>query len=252
MKFLITAGNTLVPIDRVRCITNIFTGKTGSAIGLAAHALGHQVILLSSHPEAVEAMRDRKGPPLTERWQFIPYRTYEDLETLLATRIEVDSPDAVIHCAAVADYRVAGIFAPDSHTRFEAGQGEWRSDSGSFPHLADRSAGKVKSEEPELWLRLLRTPKLVDRIRSDWRFEGVLVKFKLEVEMSDAQLLAEAERSRRQSSADLMVANTLEGMTTWAFLGPLNGQYERIARSDLAARIVGAVEESAARPRLQE
>ena len=35
MKLFITAGNTQVAIDRVRCLTNIFTGRTGAGIALA-------------------------------------------------------------------------------------------------------------------------------------------------------------------------------------------------------------------------
>ncbi|GIW80734.1 MAG: hypothetical protein KatS3mg105_2541 [Gemmatales bacterium] len=38
MKILITAGNTLAPVDRVRCLTNIFTGRTGALVALEAHA----------------------------------------------------------------------------------------------------------------------------------------------------------------------------------------------------------------------
>src|SRR5262249_36970292 len=105
-----------------------------------------------------------------------------------------------------------------------------------------RAAGKVKSDEPELWLRLTRSPKLVDRIRRDWRFRGVLVKFKLEVGVGDEQLLEIAERSRRQSEADLMVANTLEGAQSWAFLGPRKGSYRRVSRAELPAQLLAEVE----------
>jgi hypothetical protein len=106
----------------------------------------------------------------------------------------------------------------------------------------DRSADKVKSDEPELWLRLIRTPKLVDAIRSAWGFRGILVKFKLEVGLSDERLLDIAERSRQQSAADLMVANTLEGTASWAFLGPLAGKYDRVERPQLPSRLLDEVE----------
>src|SRR6476646_6451465 len=43
MNLLVTAGNTLVPIDAVRCITNIFTGRTGASIARHAHERGHSV-----------------------------------------------------------------------------------------------------------------------------------------------------------------------------------------------------------------
>jgi hypothetical protein len=100
----------------------------------------------------------------------------------------------------------------------------------------------VKSQESELWLRLARTPKLIDCVRSDWGFDGVLVKFKLEVEIADNRLLSTAEQSRRQSRADLMVANTLEGMKSWAYLGPLQGQYVRLPRAELPQQLLAAVE----------
>ena len=55
MDMLVTAGNTLAPIDRVRCITNVFTGRTGAAIALHAHERGHTVTLLTSHPKVAQA-----------------------------------------------------------------------------------------------------------------------------------------------------------------------------------------------------
>jgi phosphopantothenate-cysteine ligase/phosphopantothenoylcysteine decarboxylase/phosphopantothenate--cysteine ligase len=51
MNVLVTAGNTQTPIDRVRCITNVFSGRTGARVAMEAAARGHQVALLTSHPE---------------------------------------------------------------------------------------------------------------------------------------------------------------------------------------------------------
>jgi phosphopantothenate---cysteine ligase (CTP) len=47
MNLLVTAGNTQTPIDRVRCITNIFTGRTGAQVALEAHRRGHAVTHLT-------------------------------------------------------------------------------------------------------------------------------------------------------------------------------------------------------------
>src|SRR5207248_119316 len=104
----------------------------------------------------------------------------EDLQRLMEEGIRGGGLDAVIHSAAVSDYRADGVFSPAAGTRFRPDEGCWASESGA-PQMEDRAAGKVKSDVPELWLRLVRTPKLVDRIRTDWGFRGVLVKFKLEV-----------------------------------------------------------------------
>jgi phosphopantothenate-cysteine ligase/phosphopantothenoylcysteine decarboxylase/phosphopantothenate--cysteine ligase len=235
MDILVTAGNTQAPIDKVRCVTNVFTGRTGAAIALCARRRGHAVTLVTSHPEAADAMR--KDEDLTHGWAARRYRTFDDLHQRMAEL--VPGRDAVVHCAAVSDYLSGGVYGLAEGTTFEAGSGRWR---GAAPALVDRSAGKVKSDEPELWLRLVRAPKLVDKVRAEWGFRGVLVKFKLEVGVNDQELLDIAERSRRASDADLMVANTLETASLYAFLGPVDGQYQRVVRTDLAGRLLEQVE----------
>jgi phosphopantothenoylcysteine synthetase/decarboxylase len=237
MNVLVTAGNTQVPIDRVRCLTNIFTGRTGAQIALCAHERGHTVTLLTSHPAVVAELHG--GPLISERWAVQPYRTFDELRDLMQGAVRHGSVDAVIHSAAVSDYLSGGIFAPAAGTHFDPASGRWE---GSPPALIDRAAGKVKSDEPELWLRLVRAPKLIDLVRAPWGFRGVLVKFKLEVGTNEARLLDIAERSRCQSSADLMVANTLEGAAEWAYLGSVESGYRRVGRRDLAAGIMDIVE----------
>jgi phosphopantothenoylcysteine synthetase/decarboxylase len=241
MNILITAGNTVTPIDRVRAITNIFTGRTGTAIALQAHQRGHGVTLLTSHAEAVAELNDAKQE-LKERWSIQRYRTFADLGDAFYDFVRRPGLDAVIHSAAVSDYRSGGIYAPAPGTRFREEEKAWECTTGQAPQFMDMAAGKVKSNAPELWLRLVRTPKLVDLVRTEWGFRGILVKFKLEVDVSEERLLEIAEQSRVQSAADLMVANTLEGAQFWAYVGPVVGRYERVARRDLAERLLQEVE----------
>jgi phosphopantothenoylcysteine synthetase/decarboxylase len=241
MNILVTAGNTQVLIDRVRCLTNVFTGRTGTDIALDAYERGHTVTLFTSRPELV-LERHSSFPDLGGRWSVRPYLTFDDLQSLLSQEVRRSGLDAVIHTAAVSDYLAGGVFAPAPGTSFDSREGHWHAPAGSPPALLDRSAAKVKSDEPELWLRLIRAPKLVDRIRTDWGFLGVLVKFKLEVGTGVDELLAIAERSRQHSGADLMVANTLEGAGSWACLGPVSGHYQRVDRRELAHRLLEVVE----------
>ncbi|MGC8641905.1 MAG: phosphopantothenoylcysteine decarboxylase [Isosphaeraceae bacterium] len=247
MKWLVTAGNTVTHVDKVRCITNVFSGRTGATIAVQAAARGHSVVLLTSHPEVMDA------PPFGRNPGAFPldvdrFLTFDELARLLRDHVAEGGFDAVVHCAAVGDYECAGVFAPDPGTVFDPVTGTWTHKDTGPPALVDRQAGKVKSNEPELWLRLVQTPKLVDQIRQPWGFQGLLVKFKLEVDMSDDQLLDVAEASRKHSAADLMVANTLEGMATHAFIGPIAGGYERVARAELAQRLVAEVERRAGSP----
>jgi phosphopantothenate-cysteine ligase/phosphopantothenoylcysteine decarboxylase/phosphopantothenate--cysteine ligase len=212
MRILITAGNTQAPIDRVRCITNIFTGRTGAGIAIRAAERGHAVTLLTSHPETANA-----NPNLTVQ----PYRTFDELRSLMASQIVGGSFESVVHCAAVSDYIAAGVYTSD--------------------RVPLPPAGKLKSDASELWLKLQRAPKLVDFIRTEWAFRGVLVKFKLEVGLSDEELLPVAEQSRRHSDADLMVANKLETAADVAYIGPVAGRYERIARPEIPDRLLDAI-----------
>jgi phosphopantothenate-cysteine ligase/phosphopantothenoylcysteine decarboxylase/phosphopantothenate--cysteine ligase len=214
MNVLVTAGNTQTPIDSVRCITNIFSGRTGARVAAEGAARGHTVTLLTSHPEVL-----RRDAGVRVR----PYRTFDDLDGLMAEEVTSGRYDAVVHAAAVSDYRVAGVFA------------------GRVGNLEDAAAGKVKSHHPELWLRLVPAPKLIDKVRAEWGFAGVLTKFKVEFGVSDAELLGIAERSRVHSGADLMCANTLEGMHDWAFVGTVPGGYRRVSRADLPSMIIDAV-----------
>lgn len=245
MKLLVTAGNAQTPIDQVRCLTNIFTGQTGAAIALAACGRGHKVWLLTSQPAALqvsEAFPSWQIALWAQEGVLVCYRTFDELQQAMESLIPDGGFDAIVHTAAVADYYAAGVFAPRRPTHFVAEDLTWRNEETALPTLVDRAAAKVKSDEPELWLRLVRAPKLVDRIRPDWGFRGKLVKFKLEVGISDEQLLTIAEASRRQSQADWMVANTLEGAKAWAYLGPFADGYHKVSRSELPMRSLEAIE----------
>jgi phosphopantothenoylcysteine synthetase/decarboxylase len=241
MNFLVTAGNTQSPIDRVRCVTNVFTGRTGAAVARTAWGRGHTVTLATSNPEGLPEFGVNPKDP-GERFTVLPYRTFDDLAMLLQQQIRGVPFDAVCHAAAVSDYLPAGTYSPDPGTFFNARLGEWEGHGNGPARLTEQKAGKIKSSEPELWIRLVRAPKLIDRFREPWGFAGVLVKFKLEVGLGDEELVALADESRLASGADLMVANTLEGAAHFAYLGPLEDRYDRVPRRELPDRLVLAVE----------
>jgi phosphopantothenoylcysteine synthetase/decarboxylase len=228
MNFLITAGNTQAPIDQVRCITNIFSGKTGAGLALEAHRRGHRITLLTSRPESVLELA---AAPPAERWRLVAYRTFDELRELLQREVSA-APDILIHSAAVSDYLCTGVYSGGP---------------GGFPASDALRQGKIKSSHPQLWLLLTPAPKLIDMVRSLWGFTGLLVKFKLEVGVEEAQLRDIAEASRLQSQADLMVANTLEGMHEWAIVGART--YQRIDRPALARTLIDLLElHGASRP----
>ncbi len=240
MNILITAGNTQAPIDRVRVVTNIFTGRTGANLARTAWMRGHRVTVLTSHPELLADLPD-PAEDTDRRVTVVPYSTFDDLAGLMQTEVRKNTYDALFHSAAVSDYLSAGVYATAVGTVFNARTKQWER-NGAPPMMAEHKAGKIKSSEPELWFRMVRAPKLVDRLRTPWGFTGLLVKFKLEVGLTEADLLAVAEKSRLQSSAELMVANTLDDAKHTAYIGPIDGRYERVARRELAERLLLTVE----------
>lgn len=127
MNILITAGATREPIDAVRFLSNVSTGRTGSLLADALAAQGHTVTLL--HGEA--AVRPSHVSD-TET-----FSSTDSLQAALRRRLGTGTYDAVIHCAAVSDYR------PDT------------------PHT-----GKMSSYAAELTIRLVPTPKLLPELKA--------------------------------------------------------------------------------------
>ncbi len=237
MKILVTGGNTEIPIDKVRCISNIFHGRTAVAIAAAATRHGHDVCLVGNRRMGPDANGPRAIGPFEHR--FVEYRTYDDLIAVMEREVTTGGYDAVIHSAAVSDYKVAGVYAP-ANGPFEASYGGVQTIEGLSLEPVT-SSGKVPSTHQELFIRLTPTEKIVDKIRSPWGFGGVLVKFKLQVDMSDDELHAIARKSMATSSADLIVANCLEWARDRAFvLGKVLGN--EVKREDLADYLVTCVE----------
>ncbi|MFA5986455.1 MAG: phosphopantothenoylcysteine decarboxylase [Parcubacteria group bacterium] len=208
MKILITAGNTLVPIDRVRAITNIFKGRTGAAIANFCSRSGANVTLVTSNPDIV---------PVVPTVTIIPYKTYADLAEIMQQQIMHGSYDAIIHSAAVSDYSVSGICIKDANGQL----------------VKIDATQKVSSKHAELYMELSPTEKLIDKIRSDWEFSRMLIKFKLEVGRSYDELIAIALASVRSSNADLIVANCLEWCDRSAMIIYADGAYIEVDRHKL-------------------
>lgn len=241
MNFLITAGNTLAPIDRVRCLTNAHRGRAGAVVARTAWGRGHTITLATSRPDALLEHGINPRDP-GERFSVLQYQTFDELTSILQNQLRVGTFDVVCHSASVSDFLSGGAFTPDPGTFFNARTGQWEARSGA-PRLTAREDAKIKSAEPELWVRLVRAPKLVDRIRQPWGFTGLLVKFVLEAGIGEQELVDAADASRQQSSADVVVANTVDGEAHWAYLGPVADRYERVTRRELPDRLVLALED---------
>ena len=96
-KVLITAGPTFEPIDPVRGITNLSSGKMGYALARAAHAAGAEVTLVSG-PTAL---------PIPYGIKIVSVITARDMYD--AVMAHIAHQDIFIAVAAVADWRVSEV-----------------------------------------------------------------------------------------------------------------------------------------------
>ena len=170
MKILITAGATWVKIDDVRILTNKFTGKTGLYLAQQLKKKGHSVtFLINNH-----CIGKIKG------LKVISYRYFDDLKNILTQQLKKSRYDAIIHMAAVSDYKVKNI-----------------------------KKGKIPSRHKKLLLQLVPAEKLVKKIRSLAK-QSLLIQFKLEIKSRG--LIEDDYQSLKENDSDFVVANALEDL----------------------------------------
>jgi len=225
MRFLVTAGNTREKIDAVRDWGNIFTGNTGLSIARAICEIA-PVDLFTSNRAHLQNL-----PPQIAGLAFI---SHAELRGALAALLARQKYDAIFMTAAVADYRPAGVYSV-LERKITSGRETWV--------VQDVSAGKVKSTHKQIAVLGEPTEKIVDLFRGEWKYTGLLVKFKLEVGIDKDTLLKIGQASRIASGANYLVANTLEmveGPSSGAFLIGENG-HEWVPRDDLPRRMADLI-----------
>ncbi|MEK6715423.1 MAG: phosphopantothenoylcysteine decarboxylase [Candidatus Omnitrophota bacterium] len=169
-KILITAGPTWIPIDSVRVISNIATGETGVLLAKGAAKKGAKVTLvLGPIPNAVSLRRPIK---------VIRFKFFDELKKIIISELKSHRYDAVIHSAAVSDFK------PEKIT------------SGKI------ISGKIYN------LKLLPLPKIIDDVRK-LAPRAKLVMFKLEPKVSESILIKRARSTLAKVGADFAVANRI-------------------------------------------
>lgn len=166
MQVLVTAGGTKEPIDAVRVLSNVSTGALGRAIAEEWKRRGHRVVLLA--PAEVDATVEKRT-----------FGSADDLQRELEWAAAERTWDAVIHAAAVSDYRPAKV-----------------------------EPGKIRSDQDELVLRLVRTPKLIARLR-EWFRDAYLVGFKLLKGVAADERVEIAREQIRANRTNACVENDL-------------------------------------------
>lgn len=165
-KILVTAGPTYEHIDPVRFIGNHSSGKMGYALAECLAEFGAEVTLVSG-PVSITTEHPRIS--------IIKVTSAKEMYDVVMTRFE--QMDAVISCAAVADYR---------------------------PKVM--SDNKIKRIDNELTIELEATQDIAGELGRRKRAQQILVGFALETNNAAANAKAKLEKK----NLDFIVLNSLE------------------------------------------
>jgi phosphopantothenoylcysteine synthetase/decarboxylase len=242
MNVVVTGGATIAPIDDVRFMTNVSSGRFAAEITEAClleqarvwhvHAPRAELPLVRSSPfdldTADPALELDRLLKLRDRWlaardrlTLVPLEpaTVKGYATSLEQILKSNPIDLAILPMAVAD------FEPEPQS------------------------GKISSDLQSLVVHCHGTPKVIRQVR-DWAPSVFLVGFKLLSRVPLEELIARATASCLTNRADLTVANDLEtlraGRHTIHLVSP-GSECETLGPGpDLARRLVARIFERAA------
>ncbi len=172
MRAIVTAGGTSEPIDDVRVVTNLSTGRFGAALATALADRGVDVVLIAS-----QALCQRPHE-LDPRVRVVPFGSTEELQTAL-WRETRQPPELLFMAAAVSDYAPVAV------------------------------DGKIRSSDDSLSLTMGKTPKILPTLRERCGDTTRICGFKLLSRVSEQELLAVARAQIDQAHTDLCLANDM-------------------------------------------
>ena len=211
LNVLISAGPTREPIDPVRYVSNRSSGKMGFALAQAAAAAGATVTLVAG-PVRLQS------PPNVER---LDVETAEQMRAAVVERTQ--AADVYIGAAAIADYRPE--FVP---------------------------AHKIKKKSATMDVHMVKSPDVLAEVAA---LNGgpFTVGFAAETEKLEEHARVKFERKQ----LDMIVANLVgenlcfdrddnSALVLWA---DGSQEFGRMAKSELAARLVALIAERHAKVR---
>lgn len=166
---MITAGPTWVAIDKARVISNIASGETGFILADKFKRSGLGVTLLLGPGYFCGSLTGVK---------IIRFKYFAQLQALLKKELEKNIYDAVIHTAAVSDYK------------------------------PDRIIGsKVVSDRASWKINLIPTKKIINSLRG-YGSNLFIVGFKFEPAANNNSLIKEGRALLKQAYLNLVVSNS--------------------------------------------
>ena len=172
MRIVITGGPSSEPIDGVRFITNQSTGELAVLLAERFRESGNDV----------ELFLGRRSIFRTSWARF--FDTNEDLERLLGEVYKREEVHAVLHAAALADFKVANIVV-EGH---------------------EQAVQKIPSAATAIQLRLVPKTKVIARLRQLFP-DAFIVGWKFELDGSPADVISKGIQQMEKYATNACIVN---------------------------------------------
>lgn len=175
MNILITLGPSYEPIDQVRRITNHSTGSLGSFLAEHLFRAGHQVTCLVGSGSV-----KRPGLGFSEE-----FTTNDSLLDLLKENASTGLVDAILHLAALSDYKVSHIEDASGHPI---------------------QSGKISSRDGHVTLRLEPATKILPGLRALYP-QALIIGWKYETDGTRDAVVQKGKNQLSDCNTDLCILN---------------------------------------------
>lgn len=204
-KILITGGPTNEPIDEVMKITNMSTGGTSVALAETFASHGYEVVAILNNMVKLEPRNNLR---------VVHVETTDDMLRAIENEARADDIDAVIHAAAVGDYKADFTFLlEDMADEIYKNLSKINSAEDVLKIMEDPkcridNSSKISSYQKNLTVKLGLTPKIIGNLRF-WFPEALLIGCKLLENVEKGELFDVAEALCNKNHMDYILANDL-------------------------------------------
>lgn len=215
-NIIIDAGPTNERIDAVMKITNMSTGALGSII---ADTVLEQFDDEIENLFYISTKLSYKPRIKSDKFKLIQVESTDDLINSLEVLFKEYKIDAIVHSAAVGDYkgryviRAEDIVEEIISTNFETLPKDQKREKllsiFKNPSAVCNDDTKISSYEENLMVMLDLTPKVISKIK-ELSPNTMLVGFKLLEGVSEEELYDVASKLLKKNNADYIIANLLD------------------------------------------
>jgi phosphopantothenate-cysteine ligase len=237
MNVLVTGGGTSAPVDDVRTITNVSSGRFAASIAESCLGRGAQVWHIHAPSAVLPLLR-------LARFDLDTHDTAVELARLSRLRRDWEAVRDRLHLDPLRQGTVAEYAETVKHVLLSQAIDVVFLAMAVSDYEPTPRRGKLSSEEDSLVVHCRRTPKVIRSVR-DWSPSVYLVGFKLLSRVSTEELIRQAEAACTINRADLTVANDLQtliaGRHSVHLVRPGHAPETLAPGPDLADRLVSRV-----------